>query len=424
MKIAIVGTGYVGLCSGAVFADIGHEVCCVDRDEAKIAMLDSGKAPIYEPGLQELLDKHRPSGALSFTTSIAEGIAGAKVVFIAVGTPRTETGEANMIYVENVSTEIARNLDGYKVVAEKSTVPVQTGERIRMILTRDNVGNHPFDVVSNPEFLREGTAVADTMKPDRVVIGTDSPRAADVMRELYAPILEDSNAPFVVTDISTAELIKHASNAFLATKISFINAIACVCERCGADVRKVAEGMGYDRRIGPAFLAAGVGYGGSCFPKDVDAFIHIATHLGYDFALLKAVREINTAQRSAFVGKIKDALWNLQGKRIAVWGLAFKPMTDDMRNAPSIGVVKDLVVHGADVVVYDPVASEKAKALLPDGICVAGSALEAADGADCVVVMTEWDEFRSIDLDELKNRLRYPIVVDGRNLYDLSLIHI
>lgn len=418
MKVAIIGTGYVGLCSGAVLAEIGHEVVCVDSDEKKIEMLQSGHAPIYEPGLQELLDKHCPASSLTFLKSIAEGIRGAQVVIIAVGTPRTSNGEPNMVYVENVSQEIARNLDGYKVIVEKSTVPVQTGEWIRKTLERNNVNKHPFDVVSNPEFLREGHAITDMMKADRIIIGTDNPEAAEIMRRLYGPILDASGAVFLVTSIATAELIKHASNAFLATKISFINAIANICERCGADVREVARGMGLDDRIGPKFLSAGAGYGGSCLPKDTDAFIYIAKQLGYDFKLLKAVREINDSQRDLLLKKIREAVWNLEGKRIAIWGLTYKPNTDDMRNSPSIGVIEALLQAGANVVAYDPAAMEKAKEVLPDKVTYAPSALDAADAADCVVLITEWEEFAGIDVGELKERLRQPVMVDGRNVFD------
>ncbi|RJQ52818.1 MAG: UDP-glucose/GDP-mannose dehydrogenase family protein [Actinobacteria bacterium] len=418
MRVGIIGTGYVGLCTGAVLAEIGHEVCCVDCDEAKISTLQNGRAPIFEPGLQELIDVHSQSGGLRFSTDIAEGVAGAEVVIIAVGTPRTADGEPNMVYVESVSEQIARNLDGYKVIVEKSTVPVQTGEWIKTVLARNNVSNHPFDVVSNPEFLREGHAIVDSMKADRIVIGTDSPKAAGIMRELYGPILDESKAAFVVTDIRTAELIKHASNAFLATKISFINAIANICERCGADVRKVAEGMGYDNRIGPSFLKAGIGYGGSCFPKDTDAFIYISEQLGYDFELLKSVRKVNDGQRELFVKKIRDVLWNLEGKRIAVWGLSYKPMTDDLRNSPSIDVIRSLIDHRATVVAYDPVSMDKARKTLPEEVLYAKGPLEAAEGAECVALITEWDEFLSVDLGELKRRMRYPVLVDGRNVFE------
>ncbi len=418
MRVGIVGAGYVGLCTGAVLAEIGHSVCCADADEGKIAVLNRGNAPIYEPGLQELVDKHASTGKLTFSTSIAEAIQDAEVAIIAVGTPRSETGEPNMIYVENVAEEIAKNLDGYKVVVEKSTVPVQTGEWIKTVLERNNVNNHAFDVVSNPEFLREGHAITDSMKADRIVIGTDSEKAAGIMRRLYAPILERSGAAFVVTDIRTAELIKHASNAFLSTKISFINAISDICERCGADVRKVAEAMGYDNRIGASFLRAGVGYGGSCLPKDTDAFIYLAGQMGYDFKLLKAVREINDGQRELLVKKIREVVWNLEGKRIAIWGLSYKPMTDDMRNAPSIDIVRSLLEQGTYVVAYDPVAMEKARQVLPEAVTYASSVLEAADGADCVALLTEWPEFLSVDLEELRARMHHPLLVDGRNVFD------
>ncbi len=418
MKVAVVGTGYVGLCSGVVFAEIGHQVCCIDQDAEKVEMLQKGISPIYEPGVQELIDRHSPTGALSFTDNIGQGIQGAEVVFIAVGTPETSTGEANMIYVENVAEKIAKNLDGYKVIVEKSTVPVHTGNWIRVVLERNNTAGHPFDVASNPEFLREGSAIEDSLNPDRIVVGTDSERAGEVLRKLYAPIIERSAAPFLLTDIATAELIKHASNAFLATKISFVNALSDICDRCGADVKKVAEGMGLDKRIGPAFLSPGVGYGGSCFPKDVNAFIHICKELGYDHQLLKAVRAVNEGQRDVFVRKIKDELWNLHGKRIAVWGLSFKPNTDDLRNAPSRYIIDSLLKHEAEVVAYDPVAMDKARQALPPEVMFAESALQAAEGADCVAVVTDWEEFAAVDLEELKKRLRYPIVIDGRNMFD------
>ncbi len=420
MNVTIIGTGYVGLCTGAVLAEIGHTVRCIDNDEAKIAMLKEGRSPIYEPGLQELIDKHAPAGALAFETDIATGMTDAQVVIIAVSTPRSDTGEANLVYVENVSEQIAKNLAGYTVIVEKSTVPVRTGERVKQVIERNSTGDHPFDVVSNPEFLREGHAITDTMKADRIVVGVESERAAQVMRELYAPILEESGAAWIVTDIPTAETIKHASNSFLAMKISYINAIANICERCGADVRKVAEGMGLDNRIGPGFLDAGVGYGGSCFPKDVDAFIHIAGELGYDFKLLEAVREINEAQRGLFVAKIKDVLWNLEGKRIAVWGLTYKPNTDDMRNAPSIGIIEELVAGGAQVIAYDPKGMDKAKQVLPEAVEYAADAMSALDGADCLALVTEWDEFVTADLAKAKERMHFPLIADGRNLFEKS----
>jgi UDPglucose 6-dehydrogenase len=417
MKLCVIGTGYVGLVSGACFADIGHEVTCVDNDDAKVAMLRSGHIPIYEPGLQEMVAANVAEGRLTFSGSIADGVRGAKVIFICVGTPSKPTGEANLVYVENVSTEIAEHMEDYVVVVEKSTVPVQTGEWIRTVLSRNNPKNVCFDVVSNPEFLREGTALEDNMHPDRIVVGTDSENAAEVMRELYAPIIEKTGCPFLVTDIRTAELIKHASNAFLATKISFINAVANICERAGADVRLVADGMGLDKRIGRQFLNAGAGYGGSCFPKDVRAFIHIAHQLGYDFELLKAVADINEGQKKSIVRKVKEALWNLEGKRIAVWGLAFKPDTDDLRNAPALDVIGMLLAQGAEIIACDPQAMDKARELLP-GVKMASDCYDAVTDAECLVVMTEWREFAEADLDKVKELMRHPIVVDGRNMWD------
>lgn len=417
INVCIVGTGYVGLVTGACLASIGHNIWFVDSDREKIDALLAGNVPIYEPGLDSLVAEGRKNKLLNFTTSIPEGVNEAEVVFICVGTPPRATGEADLVYVEQASKEIARNLNGYKVIAEKSTVPVQTGKRIELTLTRNNDGNHPFDVASNPEFLREGSAIADTMNPDRIVVGTNSPRAADILRNLYQPILERSKAPYIVTDMQTAELIKHASNAFLATKISFINVVANICERTGADVRKVAESMGYDKRIGRAFLDAGIGYGGSCFPKDVEAFIHIAGQLGYNFELLKAVAKINQQQRQNLVDKVRDALWNLEGKQIAVWGLAFKPNTDDIRNAPALDIVASLLKEGAHVKVYDPAAMEKAAEVLKD-THFSSSALDAAQDCDCLVVLTEWDEFSLVDKQKLKELLKYPIVIDGRNMFD------
>lgn len=417
MKITIVGTGYVGLTSGACFAAIGHHVVCVDDNKAKIAQLKAGEVPIYEPGLAEMVADDVHSGRLRFSTSIVEGMKDAEVIFIAVGTPPRTSGEASLVYVEAVAAQIGTHLDHYTVIAEKSTVPVQTGEWIRTTLARNNTNNQPFDVVSNPEFLREGTALADNMNPSRIVIGTDSERAVEVMRAVYAPVLAESDCPFVVTDIRTAELIKHASNAFLATKISFINAVADICERAGADVTTVADGMGLDSRIGRAFLDAGAGYGGSCFPKDVDAFIHIAAALGYEFDLLKAVADINEASKASVVRKVKDALWNVEGKRVAIWGLAFKPGTDDMRNAPARDVAGALSEQGAHVVAYDPKAMDKARELLPD-VEMVSDMYEALVDADCLVLMTEWPEFAAADLDRVKALMRYPVVVDGRNLWD------
>jgi UDPglucose 6-dehydrogenase len=417
MKVCICGTGYVGLTSGACLAEIGHDVACVDIDEAKIAGLVAGEMPIYEPGLEEMVRRNVAEGRLSFTTSVADGVKEADVVFICVSTPAKPSGEANLIYVENVAREIGRNLSHYTVVAGKSTVPVQTADRVREVLARENPHGEPFDVISNPEFLREGQAIFDNLNPDRIVVGSDSERATAVMRELYAPVIERTGCEFLVTDIRTAELIKHASNAFLAMKVSYINAVAEVCERTGADVRDVANGMGMDSRIGPHFLKAGAGYGGSCFPKDVRAFIYIAEQAGYDFTLLKAASETNDERRDAIMRKVTDLVWNLEGKRVAIWGLAFKPNTDDLRNAPALALIERLIDHNVEVSAFDPHSMEKAAELLP-GVRMGTDAYDAARGADCLVLMTEWDEFKNADLDKLKEALANPCVVDGRNIWD------
>ena len=413
MKLAIIGSGYVGLTTGTCFAEVGHEVTCVDNDAAKVETLRAGKIPIYEPGLEELIKKNVAAGRLKFTSSIEEGVSNALVVFIAVPTPPQPDGSVDLSFVERVAREIAGVLTDYRVVVDKSTVPVKTGEKVRQTISRYNAGGVAFDVVSNPEFLREGSAVADLMKPDRVVVGTESPRAAQIMRELYEPF----GAPILVTDLNSAELIKHAANSFLALKISYINALSRICEASGANVDMVAEGMGADHRIGRAFLNAGIGYGGSCFPKDLSAFIKISEDLGYDFNLLKEVSEINRGQRDRFVRKIRDALWVFREKRIGLLGLAFKGNTDDVRNSVAMELAQIFLAEGAEVVAYDPQGGEKALQIEPR-LKLAASAEEVADKADAIVVATEWKEFRDLDWAAMRRKVLSNLLFDGRNLLD------
>ncbi len=421
MNIAIVGSGYVGLVTGVCLADIGHHVICVDNNPEKIKKLKAGKVPIYEPGLEPLMRKYRKNGRLAFSGSIAEAARKAEVIFIAVGTPSKKNGEADLVYIENVAREVARNMDSYKLLVEKSTVPAQTGNRIERTVRMNLPAKYrqggkcslEFDVASNPEFLREGSALSDFMNPDRIVIGVGSKRAERILKEIYRPL----KAKFVVTNVATAEMIKHASNSFLATKISFINAVAQVCDKVGADVLKVAEGMGHDARIGRAFLNAGIGYGGSCFPKDVDAFVRLAEKNGYDFKLLRSVRDVNEAQKAAFVHLIEDKLWILKDKTIAVWGLAFKANTDDMRRAASIDVIHALKAEGARIQAYDPKGMENARHELK-GVKFCPDPYAAAKGADCVLLLTEWDEFLKVDLARVHAAMHTAVVFDGRNFLD------
>ena len=415
MKIAMIGSGYVGLTSGPCLAKVGHEVICVDNDAARIEALNRGVVPIYEPGLPEIIAETVKAGRLRFTTDIGAAVRECKAVFIAVGTPPRENGQPDLTSVEGVARDIAANIQDYRLIVEKSTVPVQTGRWVRTTIERYKKSDSPFDVASNPEFLREGSAVGDFLNPDRIVCGVDSERARDLMKEIYAPI----NAPIVFTDLASAELIKHASNAFLSMKISFANALSIVCEASGADIRKVCGGIGMDKRIGPAFLEAGVGYGGFCFPKDLAAFIAIANDLGYDFRLLKEVEAINEDVKRRFVRKIQSVLWNLRDKNVGVLGLAFKPNTDDMRLAPSIDIVNALVREGAKVKAFDPQSMERARSLLP-GITYCSCAEDVADEADVLAVITEWPEFKKLDLVTLKQRMRLPIICDGRNLFERS----
>lgn len=413
MKIGIIGSGHVGLVTGACFAHLGHEVICVDQDEKKIALLKKGKSPIYEPGLSEILQSNLREKRLFFGVEIAPAVRRAEVLFVCVGTPPKEKGEADLTAVESVSRQIARSMTSYRLVVEKSTVPVETGEWIYRTIKASQPRQVDFDVASNPEFLREGSAVQDFLSPDRIVVGVQSKRAEKILRELYRPL----KAPLLVTDIKSAELIKHASNSFLSAKISFINLISRICEAVGADVQQVAQGMGLDRRIGPSFLNAGIGFGGFCFPKDLASFIRIADQLGVDSRLLKEVLEVNESQKTAFIEKIKRHLWNVKGKTIGALGLAFKPDTDDMRFAPSLDILKVLLGEGARVQAYDPQAMPNAKPILR-GVTFARNAYEAARGADALVVLTEWAEFREIDFLRIKKLLRQPLVFDGRNLYD------
>ena len=417
MKIAVAGAGYVGLVTAACLAELGNEVICVDIDEGKISRLNSGIIPIYEPGLEELAIRNKNRHRLAFSTDLRRAIKESDIVFICVGTPPKENGEADLSHVENVARTIAEVMDSYKVIVEKSTVPVETGDMVAKSIKAYNVHKADFDVVSNPEFLREGSAVSDFMHPDRIVIGSGSEKAVKIMQELYMPL----NVPIIFTDIKSAEIIKHASNSFLAAKISFINAIANICELAGADVEKVAEGMGLDKRIGRHFLNAGIGYGGFCFPKDAEAFIRISEKLGYDFKLLKAVQETNFAQRKLFVRKIEKALWVVKGKAIGVLGLAFKPDTDDMRFAPSISIINDLQGEGAEIKAYDPKAMQKAKEVLK-GVEYCSSPYDAAKDSDALVIVTEWNEFKEMDLKKIKSLMKHPLIVDGRNIYNPDLM--
>jgi len=414
MNICVVGTGYVGLVTGAVFADLGNDVVCVDNATKKIEALRAGQMPIYEPGLEEMVARNKDDGRLTFSTDLPGGVRQADVIFIAVGTPPKESGETDLSQVEAVAAEIGRSMDRYKVVVNKSTVPVGTGEFVREVVTRHQPRPLDFDVVSNPEFLREGSAIEDTLRPDRIVIGAPNQQVAMTLVELYAPL----ERPMIITDLPSAEVIKYASNAFLAAKISFINAIANICEAAGADVSQVMKGMGLDSRIGMQFLQAGLGYGGSCFPKDVDSLIHTASQLGYDFKLLRSVVEINRERAAHLVEMMRKAMGPLEDKTVAVLGLAFKPNTDDMREAKSLEVVRVLHAAGAQIRAYDPVAMENAKALMPEGVVFCESAYEAAAGADGVTLLTEWNEFKYLNLDRLRGLLRRPLIFDARNLYE------
>jgi UDPglucose 6-dehydrogenase len=418
MDLCIIGSGYVGLVSGACFAEVGHHVVCVDNDQRKVDALQAGKIPIYEPGLEELVHRNVAAKRLRFTNSTEDGVDSSQVVFIAVPTPPQADGSVDLTYIEKVAREIGNVLKPgqYRVVVDKSTVPVKTGEKVSETIKRYNKSAE-FDVVSNPEFLREGCAVPDLMNPDRVVIGSASQKATDLMKQVYEPF----HAPILVTDVNSAELIKHAANSFLSLKISYINAVAAICEASGADVEMVASGIGMDKRIGRNFLNAGLGYGGSCFPKDVKAFIAISKQLGTPFKLLEEVERINGSMLERYIGKVRDALWVLKDKKVAVWGLTFKPDTDDVRNSVAIDLVNRLVAEGAVVTAYDPKGAEKAvewKLIDPTKVKLVSTPLEAVDGAEALLLATEWKEFANVDLSEVKAKMHTPMVFDGRNLFN------
>ena len=415
MNLSVVGTGYVGLVTAACFADLGHTVIAVDQDPNRIQLLGKGQAPFYEPGLEELLCRVNRSRRLTYSTDAGEAVRCSEVIFITVGTPSREGGEVDLTAVVAVAESIAPFLSDYRLIVEKSTVPARTGGRIRdqiRLLTHPSV---QFDIACNPEFLREGSAIHDFLHPERIILGVENERSERLLRELYRPF----DCPILVTDLNTAELIKHASNAFLATKISYINAVANICERVGADIRLVAEGMGYDARIGRAFLDAGVGYGGSCFPKDVAAFIQLAKEAGYDFRLLEEVARVNDQQRDRLLQHLKNALWVLPNRTVTVLGLSFKPNTNDLRGAPSVAIIEALRREGAVVRAYDPAAEAEARQIMPD-VAYFQDPYEAARGSDAVILLTEWDEFRTLDLMRLKGVMRRAVLIDGRNILDSS----
>jgi len=415
MNICVIGTGYVGLVTGVVFADMGNDVVCVDKIAAKIDGLNQGIMPIYEPGLEEMVGRNVADGRLQFTTDLDSAVQKAEIVFIAVGTPPKEDGSTDLSYVEGAAKGIARALNRYKVIVNKSTVPVGTGDFVREVIETNKRRAVDFDVVSNPEFLREGSAITDTLVPDRIVIGAPSKIVAMRLLELYAPL----ERPMIVTDVASAEMIKYASNAFLATKISFANAIANICEEAGADVTQVVKGMGLDTRIGSAFLNAGLGYGGSCFPKDTRSLLHTAQSYGCEFPLLAATIDTNEKQAKRFIAKIHDALGgeSLKGKTVGILGLAFKANTDDMREAKSLDVIADLLASGATVKAYDPIAMENTKSVFPH-ITYGANAYEVATGADALVIVTEWNEFKNLNFERLSALMARPLILDGRNLYD------
>ena len=414
MKIAVVGTGYVGLVVGACLAENGNDVVCVDTDGPKIRALQRGRVPIYEPGLEELVRRNRNEKRLSFTTALPRAVRASDIVFIAVGTPADRDGSADLRFVLAVARDVARAMNGYRVIVDKSTVPVGTAARVREVVRRETA--HPFSVVSNPEFLKQGAAIEDFMKPDRVVIGAEDDRAAELMRELYAPFTR-TGAPILVMDCASAELSKYAANAMLATRISFMNEVANVCEVMGADVDQVRRAVATDRRIGPSFLFPGIGYGGSCFPKDVKALLRFARESGYDFRILDAVEHVNEAQKVRLVEKLQRYYETLKGRTVAVWGLSFKPRTDDMREAPAIAVIERLLAAGAKVIAYDPEAVPVAKRIFGNKVRFADSSYDALVGADALAILTEWNEFREPDFGRMRKLMRRPVIFDGRNLF-------
>jgi UDPglucose 6-dehydrogenase len=415
MKIAVVGTGYVGLVAGACLAENGNDVICVDKDAAKVRALQRGRVPIYEPGLEELVRRNRSEKRLSFTTDLSKGVRASQLIFIAVGTPTGEDGSADLRYVLEVAKQIGKSMNGYKVIVDKSTVPVGTSEKVRDVITKET--SHPFSVVSNPEFLKQGAAIDDFMKPDRVVIGSEDQRAGEIMKELYAPFTR-TGAPIMMMDCASAELCKYAANAMLATRISFMNEMANVCEVVGADVDHVRRAVASDRRIGPAFLFPGVGYGGSCFPKDVKAIMQFAAAKNYDVQILKAVESVNEGQKVRLLAKMKQHFGSLKGKRIAVWGLAFKPKTDDMREAPAVPLITALLDAGAAVIAFDPEAMKVARDIFGPRLELANTSYEAVARADALAIVTEWSEFREPDWNKMKKLMRTPTIFDGRNLYN------
>jgi UDPglucose 6-dehydrogenase len=415
MKIAVVGSGYVGLVAGACLAENGNEVVCVDKDPAKIRALQRGKIPIYEPGLEELVRRNRSEKRLVFTTALERGVRNSQIIFIAVGTPTGEDGSADLQHVLAVARDTARAMNGYKVIVNKSTVPVGTAARVREVIRRETT--HPFSVVSNPEFLKQGAAIDDFMKPDRVVIGAEDPRGAELMKELYAPFTR-TGAPIMLMDCASAELSKYAANAMLATRISFMNEVANVCEATGADVDQVRRAVAADRRIGSSFLFPGVGYGGSCFPKDVKAMVRFAAEKDYRFEILEAVEEVNERQKTRLLAKMQAHISPLKGKRIAVWGLSFKPRTDDMREAPAVPLINGILAAGAAVQAYDPEAMGVARGIFGSKVTFAENSYAALKGADALAIVTEWNEFREPDFERMKKLLRTPVIFDGRNLYN------
>jgi UDPglucose 6-dehydrogenase len=439
VSIAVVGSGYVGLVAAACFAELGHRVVCVDNDESKVKMLREGGVPIHEDYLPELLALSRKN-QVHFTSDLRTATKDAQVIFIAVGTPQSKTGSADLSYVDAVASEIARSIEDYKVIVEKSTVPVYTNEWIRRVIERNGVSTDLFDIASNPEFLREGTAVVDFLHADRIVLGTDSEKAAALLKAVYEPLTsgeyylapdavpgarsQNDPPPVLLTSTKAAELIKHASNAFLAMKISFINVVANICEAVGADIKEVAQGIGSDERIGPRFLSAGIGYGGSCFPKDVAAFRYVGEQLGIDFGLLTEVEKINEEQKKRFFQKVRSALWTFRGKRVGVLGLAFKGGTDDIRDSPSLDIIEQLLREGSTVVAFDPAAAARTKEVFPPSAQMryVDSAYDAAEDADALLILTDWQEFKELDMARLHYTLRYPIIIDGRNLFDPAVM--
>lgn len=418
MKITVIGAGYVGLTTTVGFAELGNEIMCIDKLPVKIDKLSKGISPIFEPGLSEMLKKNLKQNKIHFTDKMEDGIAFSEVIFLCVGTPQGDTGKADLCQIEEASKDIAKNMKSYKLIIEKSTVPVNTHQWVKRVIKRYAKENVEFDVASNPEFLKEGSAVFDFMNPDRIVVGVESDRAKEIFKNLYKPFIE-KGIPLIITTPAAAELIKHASNSFLAMKISYINMVSELCEKVSANINMVAEGMGYDKRIGRDFLKSGIGYGGSCFPKDVKAFIKIAEEQGVDFKLLEEVEKINFSRRAKFLKKIKEALWIIKDKNIALWGLAFKPDTDDIREAPSINIVRELEKAGANLRLYDPQAMENFKHVFPDSEHTRyfDDKYEALINAEALIIITEWDEFIKADLDKIKANIKLPIIVDGRNIY-------